>query len=66
MICPRCNKNMEMIGSLGIVHNDGAWDAETERFDCPDGHTILILETSRIDEIEGYDPSEGHGLHWKL
>lgn len=63
-ICPRCSNDMERHGSVGVVHNDGEWDAETERFDCPDGHTILVLDTDRIDEVEGYEKVEGHGLNF--
>jgi hypothetical protein len=62
VICPRCNKEMLLHGTVGVVHNDGEWDAETERFDCPNGHTILVLETARIDDVEGYERDLGHGL----
>jgi len=57
---------MEMIGSVGIIQNDHEWEAEAERFDCPCGHSILVVETNRIEGLEGYDPNDGHGLSWRL
>lgn len=65
-ICPRCGQNMDFIGSVGVYQADHEWDAETDRFDCPEGHTILVLDTNRIDEVEGYDKAEGHGLNLKI
>jgi hypothetical protein len=51
-VCPRCGNDMDEVGSVGIVHNDGEWDAEVERYDCPEGHTIFVAETDRIDPEE--------------
>lgn len=51
-ICPHCGNDMKDIGSVGVVQNDGEWDAECQRFDCPDGHTILVLDTERITPDE--------------
>jgi hypothetical protein len=28
------------------------WAGEAERYDCPEGHTLLIVETAEIDEID--------------
>jgi hypothetical protein len=36
------------------IVDTGKWDAETERFDCPDGHSILVVDTFTIEGIEGY------------
>lgn len=47
-ICPHCRAEMQEIGSVGIVQNDQEWDAECDRYDCPNGHTVLVLETKRI------------------
>ncbi len=47
-ICPRCGQDMTEIGSVGIIHHDGDWDAQAERFDCRAGHTIFLIETDRI------------------
>jgi hypothetical protein len=51
--CPWCRtKDIEMdhVGSVGVTLHDGG-DAQADRFDCPNGHTALVITTP--DEEEG-------------
>jgi hypothetical protein len=48
--CPNDNGILEFVGSVGITLHEGD-DVQADRWDCPDGHTILV-----IPQIE--DPDE--------
>jgi len=47
-LCPYCKGELTEIGSVGIIQNDDEWEAETTRFDCPNGHTVLICDTDYL------------------
>jgi len=49
LTCPNCGQNMIFIGSAGIVDYDGDWDAQADRYDCPEGHTVFVVDTDRLD-----------------
>lgn len=53
--CPSDGKPLEFIGSAGIIDADTRWEAETDRYRCPDGHMIFIADSKPIDEAEEAD-----------
>jgi predicted amidohydrolase len=52
-ICPHCNTTLTFDGSCGIVDYDGEWEAQAERYYCPNGHTIFVVDTDREEENTG-------------
>ena len=52
-ICPLCDCDLRKMDPVGItVHEAG--DAQADRFDCPEGHTLLVVETDRTGpKLEG-------------
>jgi hypothetical protein len=56
--CPECGCTLVPVGSVGICDHDGTWDAQADRWDCPEGHTFLIVETARLEpeEIDAENP----------
>lgn len=51
-ICPLCGCDLKFIGSLGIVGWESDWDAQADRYDCPEGHSLLVVQTFRLPEVE--------------
>ncbi len=42
--CPYDTACLEFIGSVGLTMHEGD-DYQADRFDCPHGHTILVIPT---------------------
>lgn len=49
-LCPMDGEPLEEVGDCGIVDYDGNWDAQSTRFDCPNGHTVLVIKTESVIE----------------
>jgi hypothetical protein len=59
--CPEDGLSLSLLGSVGIVHWDDVWEAETMRYKCPNGHMIFIADeetTKAIDEAEDNERAE--------
>lgn len=50
-LCPVDGEPLKEVNDCGIVDYDGNWDAQATRFDCPNGHTILVVSTDCIVEM---------------
>lgn len=41
--CPLCGCTIEHIGSVGVTVHDRL-DTQADRYDCPEGHTWLLVD----------------------
>lgn len=56
--CPECGCTLKHIGSVGIIvlgDDQSDNDAQADRWDCPEGHTFLIVDTERMPECSPSD-----------
>jgi hypothetical protein len=52
--CSICGCDLKHVGSCGIVDYENRWDAQADRYDCPEGHTLLVVESDRlVSELRG-------------
>ncbi|PYQ25643.1 MAG: hypothetical protein DMF56_26990 [Acidobacteria bacterium] len=47
--CPDCLAPLRFIGAIGLTLHDRENDAQADRYDCPNGHTVLTISTDRIE-----------------
>ncbi len=61
--CPFDGCDLRHVGSLGVRgygdYPEDAWDAQADRWDCPEGHSFLIVDTARLEPFDAEQNPEG-------